>query len=63
MSILATGTTLSAGLASTSTDPLTHNTFTAEQKLYGPLHVATAVTDLGQPTVNKSITAGVKLNW
>jgi hypothetical protein len=35
----------------------------AEQKLYGPLHVTTAVTDLGQTTSNKSITAGFKLNW
>ena len=52
-----------AGLASTSIDPVTHNRLSAEQKLYGPLHVTTAVTDVGQPTVNKSITAGFKLNW
>ena len=61
--ILPTGTTLAAGLASTSTDPVTHNRLSAEQKLYGPLHVTTAVTDVGQPFSNKSITAGFKLNW
>lgn len=61
--MLPTGTTLAAGLASTSIDPVTHNKFSAEQKLFGPLHVTTAVTDLGQPVSNKSITAGFKLNW
>ena len=61
--MLSTGTTLAAGLTSTSTDPVTHNKLSAEQKLYGPLHVTTAVSDLGQPVPNKSITAGFKLNW
>ncbi|HEY6753919.1 MAG TPA: hypothetical protein VI077_04290 [Pseudolabrys sp.] len=61
--ILPTGTTLGAGLASASNDPITHNTFSAEQKLYGPLQVTTAVTDFGQPTSNKSIAAGFKLHW
>jgi hypothetical protein len=61
--VLPTGTTLSAGLASTSIDPVTHNKFSAEQKLYGGLHVTTAVTDFGQPVSHKSITAGFKLNW
>lgn len=61
--ILPTGTTLAAGLTSSSVDPVTHNTLSADQKLLGPLHVTTAVTDVGQPTVNKSITAGFKLNW
>ena len=61
--VLPTGTTLAAGLASTSSDPVTHNKFSAEQKLYGPLHVTTAVSDIGQPVTNKSISAGFKLNW
>jgi hypothetical protein len=61
--ILPTGTTLGASFVSTSTDPVTHNMFSAEQKLYGPLHVTTAVTDVGQPTSSKKITAGFKLNW
>jgi hypothetical protein len=61
--ILPTGTTLGAGVATASNDPVTHNTLSAEQKLYGPLQVTTAVTDVGQTTTNKSITAGFKLNW
>ena len=61
--ILPTGTTLAANLVSASNDPVTHNTLSAEQKLFGPLHVTTAVSDLGEATVNKSITAGFKLNW
>jgi hypothetical protein len=61
--ILPTGTTLGAGLASASNDPVTHNTLSAEQKLYGPLQVTTAVTDFGQTTSSKSISAGFKLHW
>jgi hypothetical protein len=61
--ILPTGTTLGAGLATASNDPTTHNTFSADQRLYGPLHVTTAVSDLGQTTSSKSITAGFKLHW
>lgn len=61
--VLTTGTTLGAGVVTASNDPVTHNTFSAEQKLYGPLHVTTAVTDLGQPTTRKRITAGLKLSW
>jgi hypothetical protein len=63
LDILSTGTTLGAGLASSSIDPVTHQTLSAEQKLYGPLRVTTAVTDPGQPVSSKSITAGFKLNW
>jgi hypothetical protein len=61
--ILPTGTALGAGLSTASNDPVTHNTFSAEQKLYGPLQVTTAVTDFGQATSNKSVTAGFKLHW
>jgi hypothetical protein len=61
--ILPTGTTLGAGLTTASNDPITHNTLSADQKLYGPLHVTTAVTDVGQTTVSKSISAGLKFNW
>ncbi len=61
--ILPTGTTLGAGLTSASNDPVTHNTFMAQQKVYGPLQVTTAVTDVGQTTSSKSITAGFRLNW
>jgi hypothetical protein len=61
--LLTTGTTLGAGITTASNDPVTHNTFSADQKVYGPLHVTTAVTDLGQPTANKSLSAAFKLNW
>jgi hypothetical protein len=61
--ILPTGTTLGAGVTTASNDPVTHNTFSAEQKLYGPLQVTTAVTDFGQTTSNKSITGGFKVHW
>jgi hypothetical protein len=61
--ILPTGTTFGAGMTTASNDPVTHNTFSAEQRLYGPLQVTTAVTDFGQTTSSKSITAGFKLHW
>jgi hypothetical protein len=61
--ILGTGTTLGAGLTTASNDPVTHNTLSADQKLYGPLHVTTAVTNVGQAGSSKSISAGLKLNW
>ncbi|HXX26722.1 MAG TPA: hypothetical protein VEJ40_08705 [Pseudolabrys sp.] len=61
--VLPTGTTFGAGWSSASNDPVTHNTLSADQKLYGPLHVTTSVTDPGQTTENKTITAGFELNW
>jgi hypothetical protein len=61
--ILPTGTTLAAGVVSASNDPVTHNTLSAEQKLYGPLQVTTAVTDFGQTSSSKGISAGFKLHW
>ena len=61
--ILPTGTTLSAGLASTNIDPVTHNSLSAEQRLYGPLQLATSLNDIGQATANKSVVARLKFNW
>ena len=63
LKFLATDTTLAANLTNASNDSVTHNTLSAEQTLYGPLHVTTSVTDLGSANVNKSITASIKLNW
>ena len=60
---LPTGTSFGAKVATNSTDPVTHNQFVAEQKVYGPLNVTTAVTDIGQTSASKSITARFKLNW
>jgi hypothetical protein len=61
--VKSTGTTLAAGLTNTSDDPVTHNRLSADQKIYGPLHVTTAVTDLGETSENRSISAGVMLSW
>ena len=61
--VLATGTTFGAGITTASNDPNAHNTFSADQTLYGPLHLTTSVTDFGQSTENKSIAARLKLNW
>jgi hypothetical protein len=63
VNIQPTGTTLSAALTSASTEPTAHNVLSAEQRLYGPLHVTTTVTDPGESNSNQSITAGLKLNW
>lgn len=61
--VLSTGTSFSAGLARSSADPVTHNRIGAEQKIYGPLNINTAVTDVGEPTENRSIGANFKLTW
>lgn len=61
--ILPSGTTLAAGLSSISTDPVTHNSLSAEQQIYGPLRITTALNDVGQPSESKSIRARFKLNW
>jgi hypothetical protein len=61
--ILPTGTSLGAGVTSTSTDSATHHKLVAEQELYGPLRVTGTVTDMGQSASSKSITAGVKFKW
>lgn len=61
--VLPTGTTLAAGVSSMTNDPVTHNKLSAEQKVYGPLRVTTSVTDVGQTSTSKSISAGFKLNW
>ena len=63
LNIGATGTTLSADVSANSTDPVTHNTLSADQTVYGPLHVTTAITDAGEPTSSKSVSAGFKLTW
>lgn len=63
LNILPSGTILTAGLSSTSTDPVTHSSLSAEQKLYGPLRVTTAINDIGRESESKSIHARFKLNW
>ena len=63
LDVKSTGTSFGAGFATASNDPVAHRTLSAEQKLYGPLHVTGTVTDLGQPSENKSISAGLKVDW
>jgi len=63
LNIASTGTTLSADVSANSTDPVTHNTLSADQQVYGPLHVTTAITDAGRETSNKSVSASFKLTW
>jgi hypothetical protein len=61
--VAPTGTSFGAGWTTASNDPVAHHTLSADQKLFGPLHVTTSMTDVGQPTENKTITAGFKLDW
>jgi hypothetical protein len=57
-----TGTSLLAGSNSTSLDNISRNKIGAEQKLFGPLSVTGAVTDVGGAN-SKSVTAGFKFKW
>ena len=59
----STGTTVSAGTATSSGDIQWHNKLSAEQKVLGPLSVTTFVTDPGTAASNKSISAGFKHTW
>lgn len=61
--ILSTGTSLAAGVTSSSIDNTARSKFSAEQKLFEKFNITTSVTDVGAPTSNKSITAGFKLKW
>jgi hypothetical protein len=63
LSITATGTTFGVGSTSTTADRVTHNRFSAEQKLFDKFNVTTTVSDVGAPTSNKGITAGFKTQW
>jgi hypothetical protein len=63
LNLRATGTTLSAGQATSSGDPQWHNKLSAEQKVFGPLSVTTSITDPGTAASNKSISAGFKHTW
>lgn len=63
LAIKSTGTTLSASLTRASDDPVLHNCISADQKLFGPLHVTTALNNIGDPSPSHSITAHLQLNW
>jgi hypothetical protein len=59
----STGTTLSAGRATSSDDTQWHHRLSAEQQVIGPLSVTTSVTDPGSAGSNKSIGASFKRTW
>jgi len=59
----STGTTLGAGVHTNTADTVVHNTLSAEQRIAGPLHISTAVSDIGQPSVSRRISAGFRVNW
>jgi hypothetical protein len=63
LNLTPTGTTLSAGVATSNGDSQWHHKLSAEQKLYGPLSVTTSVSDPGTAASNKSIAAGFKHTW
>ena len=63
LSVNPFGTTLSAGAASSTTDPQWHSKLSVEQTLLGPLKLITSVEDPGTAASKKSITAGFKRVW
>ena len=63
LNLTPTGTTLSAGVATSNGDSQWHHKLAAEQKLYGSLSVTTSVSEPGTAASNKSIAAGFKHTW
>lgn len=60
---LSTGTSIAAGTSSSNALNTARNKISAEQKLFDGFNITTSVTDVGAPTVSKSITAGYKWKW
>lgn len=58
-----TGTSIAAGATYSTVDGVTHHDFSADQRIYGPLHVNGGITDPGRDTASQRIGASVKLNW
>lgn len=63
VNILPTSTAVSAGTKFSSTDDKWLRTFSAEQKIYGPLNVTGSVSETPTGPANKSLTAGFKTRW
>lgn len=61
--VLPTGTSLLAGTTTFTGDPMIHRRVGATQKIYGPLSVTGTLTDPGQSTESKSISAGLNFSW
>jgi hypothetical protein len=58
-----TGTSIAAAATYSTVDGVTHHDFSADQRIYGPLHVNGAITDPGRDTASQRIGASVTLNW
>ncbi len=63
LQILPTGTSFSAGATTSSADEKWLRTFSAKQKLLGPLSVTGSVSETASGDLNKSLSAGFKRNW
>lgn len=63
LKVLSTGTSFSAGATTSSADNKWLRTFSAEQKLIGPLNVTGSVSETASGEMNKSFTAGFKRKW
>jgi hypothetical protein len=61
--VAETGTSIAAGATSSTIDGVTHHNFSADQRIYGPLHVNGTITDPGRDTASRSIGASLKINW
>jgi hypothetical protein len=61
--VAETGTSIAAGTSSSTIDGVTHHNFSADQRIYGPLHVNGTITDPGRETASQKIGASLKLNW
>lgn len=58
-----TGTSIAAGATYSTVDGVTHHDFSADQRIYGPLHVNGTITDPGRGTASQRIGASLKINW
>jgi hypothetical protein len=63
LNMLSSKTALAGGTTSSTADNVTRGRVSAEQNIYGPLNLTAGVSDIGAPVTNKSVKAGLKLNW
>lgn len=63
LKILPTDTAISAGARLSSTEDKWLRTFSAEQKVYGPLSITGSVSETTTGEANKSLTAAFKTRW
>lgn len=61
--ILTTGTSFGAGTSTSTRDGVTHHTLSAEQRVYGPLHINGSITDPGKTSASESVGAKFKIDW